>query len=434
MNPYIKQFPDLMAGKKIMYVHGFLSSAQSGTVKMLQELMPNATLLAEDIPVHPEEGIEMLQKMAETEKPDLIIGTSMGGMYTELLKGFDRILVNPAFEMGNTMSSMTGKQEFQNPRKDGVNELMVNKGLIKEYRDFTERCFQDITPEEQQRVYGLFGDADPLVHTFDLFHEHYPLAIPFHGEHRLIDKVAFHYLCPVIRWIDDKQNGKERPIVYIDFDALHDSYMKATSSMHKAYEMLIEHYNVYIVAPAPTNDHEYMLTSYSPCFRKEKGAHGIEERGIYRIHQFEKQEMIVVCRPEESADWYEKLWKNSVELFRNMEIPVRQLNCCSGDLADLKVKSCDIEAWSPRQQKYFEVCSCSNLGDAQARRLHIRVKGKDGKTYLAHTLNNTCVAPPRMLIAFLENHLQADGSVTIPKVLQPYMGGLEVMVPTHKKG
>ena len=176
------------------------------------------------------------------------------------------------------------------------------------------------------------------------------------------------------------------------------------------------------------------LTSYSPCFRKEVGAHGIEERGVYRIHQFEKQEMIVVCRPEESMDWYEKLWKNSVELFRSMEIPVRQLNCCSGDLADLKVKSCDIEAWSPRQQKYFEVCSCSNLGDAQARRLHIRIKGKDGKTYLAHTLNNTCVAPPRMLIAFLENHLQADGSVTIPKVLQPYMGGLEVMVPTHKKG
>ena len=175
------------------------------------------------------------------------------------------------------------------------------------------------------------------------------------------------------------------------------------------------------------------LTSYSPCFRKEKGAHGIEERGIYRIHQFEKQEMIVVCRPEESADWYEKLWKMSVELFRSMEIPVRQLNCCSGDLADLKVKSCDIEAWSPRQQKYFEVCSCSNLGDAQARRLHIRIKGKDGKTYLAHTLNNTCVAPPRMLIAFLENHLQADGTVTIPEVLQPYMGGLKVMVPTNKK-
>ena len=171
------------------------------------------------------------------------------------------------------------------------------------------------------------------------------------------------------------------------------------------------------------------LTSYSPCFRKEKGAHGIEERGVYRIHQFEKQEMIVVCKPEESRDWYEKMWRYSVELFRNLEIPVRQLECCSGDLADLKVKSCDIEAWSPRQKKYFEVCSCSNLGDAQARRLKIRVKGEDGKMYLPHTLNNTVVAPPRMLIAFLENHLQADGSVTIPEVLRPYMGGKAVLIP-----
>ena len=171
------------------------------------------------------------------------------------------------------------------------------------------------------------------------------------------------------------------------------------------------------------------LTSYSPCFRKEKGAHGIEERGVDRIHQFEKQEMIVVCKPEDSMAWYEKMWRFSVELFRSMEIPVRQLECCSGDLADLKVKSCDIEAWSPRQQKYFEVCSCSNLGDAQARRLKMRVKGADGKTYLPHTLNNTVVAPPRMLIAFLENHLQADGSVTIPEVLRPYMGGIEVLVP-----
>ena len=171
------------------------------------------------------------------------------------------------------------------------------------------------------------------------------------------------------------------------------------------------------------------LTSYSPCFRKEKGAHGIEERGVYRIHQFEKQEMIVVCKPEDSMDWYEKMWRYSVELFRSMEIPVRQLECCSGDLADLKVKSCDIEAWSPRQKKYFEVCSCSNLGDAQARRLKMRVKGADGKMYLPHTLNNTVVAPPRMLIAFLENHLQADGSVTIPEVLRPYMGGIEILVP-----
>ena len=164
------------------------------------------------------------------------------------------------------------------------------------------------------------------------------------------------------------------------------------------------------------------LTSYSPCFRKEKGAHGIEERGVYRIHQFEEQEMIVVCKPEESMDWYEKMWRYTVELFRTLDIPVRQLECCSGDLADLKVKSCDVEAWSPRQKKYFEVGSCSNLGDAQARRLGIRVKGKDGK-YFAHTLNNTVVAPPRMLIAFLENNLQADGSVRIPEALRPYMGG-----------
>ena len=174
------------------------------------------------------------------------------------------------------------------------------------------------------------------------------------------------------------------------------------------------------------------LTSYSPCFRKEKGAHGIEERGVYRIHQFEKQEMIVVCLPEESKDWYERLWRLSVELFRSMEIPVRQLECCSGDLADLKCKSCDIEAWSPRQKKYFEVCSCSNLGDAQARRLKIRYKDENGKMQLCHTLNNTAVAPPRMLIAFLENNLQPDGSVLIPEVLRPYMGGKDKLVPNQK--
>ena len=173
------------------------------------------------------------------------------------------------------------------------------------------------------------------------------------------------------------------------------------------------------------------MTSYSPCFRKEKGAHGIEERGIYRIHQFEKQEMIVICRPEESDEWYEKLWSYTVELFRSMDIPVRQLGCCSGDLADLKYKSCDVEAWSPRQQKYFEVGSCSNLTEAQARRLGIRYKDDDGKTKFAHTLNNTVVAPPRMLIAFIENHLQADGSVTIPEVLRPYMGGKTVIAPKN---
>lgn len=182
------------------------------------------------------------------------------------------------------------------------------------------------------------------------------------------------------------------------------------------------------------NDEEnlpYTYTSYSPCFRKEKGAHGIEERGVYRIHQFEKQEMIVVCKPEDAWDWYNKMWSYTVELFRSMDIPVRTLECCSGDLADLKVKSCDVEAWSPRQKKYFEVGSCSNLGDAQARRLRIRVKRPDGSKYFANTLNNTVVAPPRMLIAFLENNLQADGSVKIPEVLQPYMGGTKVLIPKH---
>ena len=182
----------------------------------------------------------------------------------------------------------------------------------------------------------------------------------------------------------------------------------------------------------PSDKLPQTLTSYSPCFRKEKGSHGIEERGVYRIHKFEKQEMIVVCKPEDSKAWYDKLWNFSVELFRSMDIPVRQLECCSGDLADLKVKSCDIEAWSPRQQKYFEVCSCSNLGDAQARRLRIRYKDENGKMQLCHTLNNTCVAPPRMLIAFLENNLQADGTVKIPEVLWPYMGGTKVLVPTKK--
>ncbi len=182
----------------------------------------------------------------------------------------------------------------------------------------------------------------------------------------------------------------------------------------------------------PENELPKTLTSYSPCFRKEKGAHGIEERGVYRIHQFEKQEMIVICKPEDSPMWFDKLWKNTVDLFRTMDIPVRTLECCSGDLADLKVKSVDVEAWSPRQKKYFEVGSCSNLGDAQARRLKIRVNGEDGKKYLAHTLNNTVVAPPRMLIAFLENNLQADGTVKIPEVLRPYMGGKELLVPKKR--
>ena len=260
--------------------------------------------------------------------------------------------------------------------------------------------------------YYLLGDIARL-------HE----AVLAYGRDFMIDK-GFTYCIPPFMI---HGNVVEGVMSQTDMDAMmykiegEDLYLIGTSE-HSMIGRYIDQ-----IIPAETLPHT--LTSYSPCFRKEKGAHGIEERGIYRIHQFEKQEMIVVCKPEDSKDWYEKLWRYSVELFRSMDIPVRQLECCSGDLADLKVKSCDIEAWSPRQQKYFEVCSCSNLGDAQARRLKIRYKDENGKMQLCHTLNNTCVAPPRMLIAFLENNLNEDGTVSIPKVLQPYMGGKELLVP-----
>ena len=263
--------------------------------------------------------------------------------------------------------------------------------------------------------YYLLGDIARL-------HE----AVLAYARDFMIDRKGFTYVIPPFMMHGDVVKGV---MSQTEMDAMmykiegEDLYLIGTSE-HSMIGRFIDQI-------LPEAQMPLTLTSYSPCFRKEVGSHGLEERGVYRIHQFEKQEMIVVCRPEESMDWYEKLWRNSVELFRDFEIPVRQLECCSGDLADLKVKSCDIEAWSPRQQKYFEVCSCSNLGDAQARRLNIRIRGEDGKTYLAHTLNNTCVAPPRMLIAFLENHLQADGSVTIPKCLQPYMGGKELLVPKH---
>ena len=254
-NPYSKQFPSLMKGKKIMYVHGFLSSAQSGTVKMLQELMPEASVIAEDIPVHPEEAMQMLRKMADNEQPDLIIGTSMGGMYTEMLRGFERILINPAFEMGDTMvkNNMVGKQTFQNPRADGIQDFIVTKALVNEYKEITTLLFDGIDEAEQQRVTGLFGDEDTSVDTFDLFAQHYPTAIHFHGGHRLTDKVAMHYLLPLIRQIDDNQTGRQRPIVFIDTNTMADSYQKPLPSMHKAYEMLIERYDVYILAPSPTN-------------------------------------------------------------------------------------------------------------------------------------------------------------------------------------
>ena len=213
-NPYIKQYPTLMEGKKLMYVHGFGSSAQSGTVEMLRTLMPGATVVARDIPLHPDEAMDMLRRMCDEEQPDLIIGTSMGGMYAEQLRGFDRILVNPAFEMGDTMGKhgMIGKQTFQNPRADGVQEFIVTKSLVKEYAEATQLCFKDIDDDDRRRVVGLFGDEDPLVHTFPLFAEHYPTAIHFHGEHRLSDKVAMHYLIPIIRYIDDRQSGRQRQI------------------------------------------------------------------------------------------------------------------------------------------------------------------------------------------------------------------------------
>ncbi|MCH3982075.1 MAG: esterase [Prevotella sp.] len=256
-NLYIKQYPDLMSGKTILYIHGFGSSAQSGTVKRIQDTLPNAKVIAYDMPLHPEEAMELLHRICEEQKPDLIIGSSMGGMYTEMLYGFDRICVNPAFQMAETMKEhgMTGKQLWQNPRADGEKEFIVTKALEKEYKLMTEHCFSHVTAEEQQRCWGAFGDEDPLVHTFELFREHYPQAVHFHGEHRMNDKSFLHGIVPIIRWISDRQEGKERNIVYIDRQALMDDYGKPMSSLYKAYDFLIERYNVYLVAPAPTNDH-----------------------------------------------------------------------------------------------------------------------------------------------------------------------------------
>ena len=250
---YQKTFPTVMAGKKILYVHGFGSAGSTHTAQMLREMMPQATVTSPDLPVRPEEALALLHTICKNEQPNLIIGTSMGGMYTEQLKGFDRICVNPAFQMAETMHEhgMVGKQIVQNPRQDGIQEFIVTKALVKEYKAATERCFLDIDEDEQLRVYGLFGDNDQTVNTYDLFLEHYPQAIRFHGEHRLNDKVLLHYLMPVIRWIDDRQEGRERRKVLLDFDIMHDSYMKPVSSLRKAYEMLIENYEVYILAKAP---------------------------------------------------------------------------------------------------------------------------------------------------------------------------------------
>ena len=252
INPYIKQYPELMAGKTVLYCHGFASSGQSGTVTRLREVMPQARVISPDIPVHPQEAIALLRDVCRQEQPDLIIGTSMGGMYAEQLRGFDRICVNPAMEMGETMRAhgMTGTQQFQNPRQDGIQEFYVDKALIKEYKEQSEQRFEGITPEEQQRVYGLFGDEDTTVDTYDMFHEHYPQAIRFHGEHRMNDKSFMHSVVPVIRWIDDRQEHRERPIIYIGIETMMDSWQKPVSSVQKAVRLLIEHYQVYFVAPA----------------------------------------------------------------------------------------------------------------------------------------------------------------------------------------
>ena len=255
-----RQFPDVMKGKKIMYVHGFGSSAQTGTVHRMRAMFPNAEVVARDMPVHPAEAIDLLHRLCETERPNLIIGTSMGGMYTEQLYGFDRILINPAFQIADTMREhgLTGKQQFFNPREDGVQEFYVDKALVKEYREVSERCFSAVNDDERRRVWGLFGDQDTLVHTFDLFCEHYTQAAHFHGEHRMDDHSFLHGVVPVIRWIDDRQEGRERPMVYIAVETLMDSGGRPASSMLKAVEILIENYQVYFVGQAPTNRHAYL--------------------------------------------------------------------------------------------------------------------------------------------------------------------------------
>ena len=311
-----------------------------------------------------------------------------------------------------------GKDDSENVELERFGDPVVPPFAIPYHTDIMER-FDGIDLDSARRVTGngfyyLMGDIARL-HS----------AVISYARDFMIGR-GFTYCVPPFMIRSDVVTGV---MSFAEMDAMmykiegEDLYLIGTSE-HSMIGKFIDQI-------LPEENLPYTLTSYSPCFRKEKGAHGIEERGVYRIHQFEKQEMIVVCKPEESMEWYDKLWKNTVDLFRSMDIPVRTLECCSGDLADLKVKSVDVEAWSPRQKKYFEVGSCSNLGDAQARRLGIRIKGENGN-YFAHTLNNTVVAPPRMLIAFLENNLQADGSVKIPEVLQPYMGGNTEIRPKKK--
>ena len=254
-NPYIKQFPELMKGKTILYVHGFGSSGQSGTVARLRQTLPGATVVAPDLPVHPQEALDLLAEVCQREQPHLVVGTSMGGMYAERLYGYDRIVINPAFGIADTMTEhgLTGKQQFFSPRRDGVQEFYVDKPLVKEYRAVGERNFERADePGEQRRVIGMFGDEDPLVHTYDVFRQHYPQAIRFHGEHRMNDHSFMHSVLPVIRWVDDRQERRERPIVYIGLETMVDGWQKPVASVQKAVRQLIETYQVYFVAPSPS--------------------------------------------------------------------------------------------------------------------------------------------------------------------------------------
>lgn len=270
VNPYLKQFPDLFDGKKIMYVHGFGSSGQSGTVSRIRKVLPHSIVIAPDLPVHPQEALDLLRQICNEEHPDLIIGTSMGGMYTEMLYGFDRIVINPAFGIADTMSEhgMMGRQQFFSPRKDGIQDFYVDKPLVKEYRMVSSQNFSRAEePEEQHHVWGLFGDEDPLVHTYDLFREHYPTAIRFHGEHRMNDQSFIHAVLPVIRWIDDHQTHRERPVVLIDISTLKDKWDKPQSSSQKAVSILLETYQLYFIAPAPTETSHYAtINDWLSCY------------------------------------------------------------------------------------------------------------------------------------------------------------------------
>ena len=353
-----------------------------------------------------EEVTRQAEQLAELEKKE----EDLSAKVTEIMMVIPQ-MIDPSVPIG--------KDDSQNVEIERFGEPVVPDFEIPYHTDIMEKL-NGIDLDSARKVAGngfyyLMGDIARL-HS----------AVIAYARDFMIDR-GFTYCVPPFMIRSNVVTGV---MSFAEMDAMmykiegEDLYLIGTSE-HSMIGKFIDTIN-------KEEDLPYTLTSYSPCFRKEKGAHGIEERGVYRIHQFEKQEMIVVCKPEESKAWYDKLWKNTVDLFRSLDIPVRTLECCSGDLADLKVKSCDVEAWSPRQKKYFEVGSCSNLGDAQARRLKIRIKGKDGRKYFAHTLNNTVVAPPRMLIAFLENNLNEDGSVNIPKALQPYMGGIEKIVPKHE--